>query len=135
MLAATILGSSIAFIDISVVSVALPAIQADLDAALGDMTWVVNAFVLFLASLILIGGSLGDHLGRRRVFVAGVVLFAVASAACALAPERRGADRGARAEGRRRRDAGAQQPRHPLRRLPEGDARPGHRRCGRASPR
>ena len=68
------------------VSVALPAIQSDLDASLGDMTWVVNAFVLFLASLILIGGSLGDHLGRRRIFTAGVVLFGVASLGCALAP-------------------------------------------------
>jgi EmrB/QacA subfamily drug resistance transporter len=86
VVATTILGSSIAFIDTSVVSVALPAIQADLDASLADMTWVVNAFVLFLASLILVGGSLGDHLGRRRVFIGGVVLFAVGSAACALAP-------------------------------------------------
>ena len=86
VLATTILGSSIAFIDASVVSVALPAIQQDLSASLGDMSWVVNGYVLFLASLILIGGSLGDHYGRRRVFIAGLILFALASLGCALAP-------------------------------------------------
>lgn len=86
VLATTILGSSIAFIDSSALGVALPAIQEDLNASLRDMSWVVNAYVLFLASLILIGGSLGDHLGRRRVFIGGVVLFALASLGCALAP-------------------------------------------------
>ena len=86
ILAATVLGSSIAFIDASAVGVALPAIRADLDASLTDMGWVVNAYVLLLASLILLGGALGDRYGRRLIFVVGVGLFAAASLACALAP-------------------------------------------------
>jgi EmrB/QacA subfamily drug resistance transporter len=89
VLAATVLGSSIAFIDASAVSVALPAIRADLDASLADMGWVVNGYVLLLASLILLGGALGDRYGRRRVFVIGVVVFAIASLLCALAPDAR----------------------------------------------
>ena len=89
VLAATVLGSSIAFIDASAVSVALPAIRADLDASLTDMGWVVNGYVLLLASLILLGGALGDRYGRRRVFVAGVIVFAAASLLCALAPDAR----------------------------------------------
>lgn len=82
VLAATILGSSMAFIDETALSVALPAIQAGLDATAVDAQWVVAAYTLFLAALVLIGGSLGDHFGRRRVFSAGVVLFALASAGC-----------------------------------------------------
>jgi EmrB/QacA subfamily drug resistance transporter len=89
VLAATVLGSSIAFIDASALSVALPAIRTDLRASVADMSWVVNAYVLLLASLILLGGALGDRYGRRRVFVAGVALFALASLLCALAPDAR----------------------------------------------
>jgi EmrB/QacA subfamily drug resistance transporter len=87
VLAATILGSSMAFIDGSVVNVALPAIQADLAASVARMQWVINAYALLLASLILIGGSAGDRFGRRRVFVQGVCLFMVASIWCGLAPD------------------------------------------------
>jgi EmrB/QacA subfamily drug resistance transporter len=86
VLAATILGSSMAFIDETAVTVALPTIQKTLGATAVDAQWVVEAYTLFLAALVLVGGSLGDHLGRRRVFAAGVVLFAVASVWCGLAP-------------------------------------------------
>ncbi|MGF6854536.1 DHA2 family efflux MFS transporter permease subunit [Paraburkholderia sp. CI3] len=85
-LAATIGGSSMAFIDGSVVNVALPAIQSELGASVAAMQWVVNAYLLFLGSLVLVGGSMGDKLGRRTVFIAGVALFTLASAACGLAP-------------------------------------------------
>ncbi len=87
VLAATILGSSIAFIDGTVVNVALPALQADLDATVQDVQWVVEAYALFLAALLLVGGSLGDRYGRRLVFCLGVALFALASVWCALAPD------------------------------------------------
>jgi EmrB/QacA subfamily drug resistance transporter len=85
-LAATIVGSSMAFIDGSVVNVALPAIQAELAASVGAMQWIVNAYMLTLGALVLVGGSLGDKLGRRTIFVTGTALFTVASAACGLAP-------------------------------------------------
>jgi EmrB/QacA subfamily drug resistance transporter len=75
-----------AFVDGSVVNVALPVIQRDLHAGVAAMQWVIEAYALFLASLVLVGGALGDRLGRRRVFVAGVVVFSLASAACAAAP-------------------------------------------------
>jgi len=86
ILAATILGSSMAFIDGTVVNVALPALQLDLRATLADVQWVVESYALFLAALLLIGGSMGDFYGRRKVFGAGVVLFTLASAWCGLAP-------------------------------------------------
>jgi EmrB/QacA subfamily drug resistance transporter len=85
-LAAAILGSSMAFIDGSVVNVALPAIQSELRASVAAMQWIVNAYLLFLGSLVLVGGSMGDKLGRRTVFVAGIGVFTLASAACGLAP-------------------------------------------------
>ncbi len=84
VLAATILGSSLAFIDGTVVNVALPALQSALGATLAEVQWVVESYALTLAALLLTGGSLGDLLGRRKVFVAGVVLFAAASAWCGL---------------------------------------------------
>jgi EmrB/QacA subfamily drug resistance transporter len=85
-LGAAALGSGIAFLDGTVVNVALPAIGEDLDAGLAGLQWTVNAYALTLAGLLLIGGSLGDHFGRRRVFAVGVAWFAVASALCAVAP-------------------------------------------------
>src|SRR5207245_8989913 len=84
VLVATILASSMAFIDGTVVNVALPALQANLNATIVDVQWVIEAYSLLLAALLLVGGSLGDHYGRRRVFLAGVALFAVASAWCGL---------------------------------------------------
>src|SRR5918911_2909070 len=86
VLAATILGSSMAFIDETAIPVALPAIQEGLGATAVDGQWVVEAYALLLAALVLVGGSLGDHRGRRRMFSAGVVVFALASAWCGLAP-------------------------------------------------
>jgi len=85
VLAAAILGSSMAFIDGTVVNVALPAIQADLHASAFQAQWVVESYALFLAALLLVGGALGDHFGRRKIFALGVALFALASVACALA--------------------------------------------------
>jgi EmrB/QacA subfamily drug resistance transporter len=82
----TVLGSSMALLDSTVVNVALPRIGRDLDAPLSALQWTVNAYLLTLAALILLGGSLGDRFGRRRVFVLGVTWFAVASLACGLAP-------------------------------------------------
>ncbi len=86
VLAATVLGSSMAFLDSTVVNVALPAIGRDLHASLGGLQWTVTGYTLTLAGLILLGGSLGDRLGRRKVFLIGVVWFALASAACGFAP-------------------------------------------------
>ncbi len=83
---ATVLGSALAFIDATVVNIALPAIGADLEAGTAALTWVVTAYALVLAALVLLGGSLGDRFGRRAVFIAGVGVFAVASALCGLAP-------------------------------------------------
>ena len=85
LLAAT-LGSSVAAIDGTIVNVALPAIQADLGGGLQTQQWIANAYLLTLGSLILIGGSLGDIYGRRRVFALGVGSFGVLSLACAVAP-------------------------------------------------
>src|SRR5437870_2950667 len=85
VLAATTLASSMAFIDGTVVNVALPALQKNLNATVVDVQWVVEAYSLLLASLLLVGGSLGDHYGRRRIFIIGVVLFVVASLWCGLA--------------------------------------------------
>jgi len=85
-LVAAILGSSVAAIDGTIVNVALPAIQADLGGGLQTQQWIANAYLLTLGSLILIGGSLGDIYGRRRVFAVGVGSFGVLSLACAVAP-------------------------------------------------
>ncbi len=86
VLAATVLGSTIAFNDDAFVSVALPAIQREMVETVRGVQWVVNANTLMLAALILIGGSAGDRFGRRRIFVLGMVVFAAASLACAAAP-------------------------------------------------
>ena len=72
--------------DGTVVNVALPVMQRSLGATVAEVQWIVEAYALLLASLVLVGGALGDRLGRRRVFSAGIVLFAIASAGCGLAP-------------------------------------------------
>jgi EmrB/QacA subfamily drug resistance transporter len=84
ILATAILGSSMAFIDGTVVNVALPVLQSELHATLSDVQWVVESYALFLAALLLIGGSLGDIYGRRKIFVVGVVTFTAASMWCGL---------------------------------------------------
>ncbi len=86
ILLTTVLGSSMAMLDSTVVNVALPRIGRDLDADLAGLQWTVNAYMLTLAGLILLGGALGDRFGRRKVFVVGVVWFAAASLLCGLAP-------------------------------------------------
>src|SRR5260370_6501116 len=88
-LVATILGSSLTFIDGTVVNVALPALQAELQATITDVQWVIEAYALFLGALILVGGSIGDQFGRKRVFLSGVVLFTLASILCGIAPSPR----------------------------------------------
>lgn len=86
VLLATVLGSGLAMLDATVVNVALGRIGEDLDAGFSGLQWTINAYTLGLAALILLGGSLGDRFGRRRVFLIGVVWFAVASVLCGLAP-------------------------------------------------
>jgi EmrB/QacA subfamily drug resistance transporter len=83
---ATILGSTVVFLDATVVNVALPAISDDLNAGLADQQWVVEAYALATVSLLLVGGALGDQFGRRRLFELGLIGFAVTSALCAIAP-------------------------------------------------
>src|SRR6266850_6238848 len=85
ILTATILASSMTFIDATVVNVALPALQTDLHATITDVQWVIEAYALFLGALILVGGSMGDQFGRKRVFLWGVVFFTGASVFCGLA--------------------------------------------------
>ncbi|GGV82043.1 MFS transporter [Streptomyces massasporeus] len=86
ILLTTVLGSSMAMLDSTVVNVALPRIGRDLDANLSALQWTVNAYMVTLAGLILLGGALGDRFGRRKVFVVGVVWFALASLLCGIAP-------------------------------------------------
>src|SRR5918999_3354948 len=85
VLLATILGSSVALLDATVVNVALPQLADDLDASMAGLQWTVNAYTLTLAGFILLGGSLGDRYGRRKIFVIGVVWFALASLLCGVA--------------------------------------------------
>ncbi|HEX3240631.1 MAG TPA: MFS transporter, partial [Solirubrobacterales bacterium] len=86
LLAVAVAGSGMAFLDGTVVNVALPDIGRDFDASTSALQWILNGYLLTLASLILLGGSLGDRLGRRRVFQVGVMLFTLASLLCAIAP-------------------------------------------------
>lgn len=86
ILAATILGSSITFIDGTVVSVALPVLQTEFHASVTEAQWIVESYALMLAALLLVGGSLGDHYGRKKIFSIGVFLFAAASVWCGLSP-------------------------------------------------
>ena len=91
-------------LDNLVVTTALPSIRVDLGASIGDLEWTVNAYTLAYAVFLLTGAALGDRFGRRRMFMAGLGLFTAASAAAALAPEHRRADRRPRDPGPRRRD-------------------------------
>jgi MFS family permease len=86
VLAATVLGSGMALLDGTVVGIALPTIGRQFHADVSTLQWVVNGYTLTLAGLLLLGGALGDRLGRRRVFVVGSLWFAIASLACGLAP-------------------------------------------------
>jgi MFS family permease len=86
VLLATVLGSGMAFLDGTVVNIALPQIGEDLGASVAGLQWVVNGYLLVLSAFILLGGSLGDRYGRKRIFQLGVVVFALGSIACAAAP-------------------------------------------------
>ena len=86
IVAAAVLGSGVAFLDSTVVNAALPAIGRDLNADLADLQWVLTAYLLTLGSLLVLGGSLGDRFGRKRMFMYGLIGFAAASAACGAAP-------------------------------------------------
>lgn len=86
VLAATIVASAMAFIDGSVITIALPVIRTELGASLTQMVWILNAYTLMLGALLLVGGAAGDRLGRRRLFITGTAVFAGASIVCALAP-------------------------------------------------
>ncbi|GIF15224.1 DHA2 family efflux MFS transporter permease subunit [Actinoplanes teichomyceticus] len=87
VLLATVLGSSLAFVDATVVNLALPELGRDLDASAAGLQWTVNGYALSLAALVLVGGSLGDRFGRKRIFLAGVAWFALSSLLCGLAPD------------------------------------------------
>jgi len=87
VVAAAVLGSGVAFLDGTVVNAALPAIARDLHANLGDLQWVLTGYLLTLGSLLVLGGSLGDRYGRRRIFEIGLVSFALTSLLCAIAPD------------------------------------------------
>ena len=87
VLFAAVLGSSLAFVDESVVNVALPKIEGELHASLGAMQWVINAYTLCMSALLLSGGAAADHFGRRRIFVIGVSVFAIASIASGIASD------------------------------------------------
>ena len=130
-LAASILASSLAFLDSSVMNVALPALKHDLAGTTTDLQWTINSYALPLSALILFGGAAGDRFGRRRFLIIGIVIFALASIGCALAPSFAHARADARAAGHRRGDADAEQPRLARRRLSRGDARPRDRHLGR----
>jgi MFS family permease len=108
-LAACILASSLSFVEGSVLNVALPAIRGSFGAGVSDVQWVVNAYLLPLSALLLLGGALGDQHGRKRLLILGTGLFAAASLLCAGAESRLAAGR-TRAAGHRRRAAAAQQP-------------------------
>jgi EmrB/QacA subfamily drug resistance transporter len=86
IMVSTILASSMAFIDGTALNVALPSLQRSLNASGADLFWILNAYLLMLASLITLGGSLGDKLGRKKIFITGILIFMVGSAACGLSP-------------------------------------------------
>ena len=85
-LAATILGSGMVFIDTSTLNVVLPAIQKDLGISGKSLFWIINAYSLFLSSLLLVGGSIGDIYGRKKIFIIGIMLFSVSSFFCGISP-------------------------------------------------
>jgi MFS family permease len=86
IMVSAILASAMAFIDGTALNVVLPALQQSLDAKGADLFWILNAYLLMLASLILVGGSLGDKLGRKKIFMAGIFIFIIGSALCGFSP-------------------------------------------------
>src|SRR5436305_5258457 len=84
IMTSTILASAMAFIDGTALNVVLPSLQKSLNASGADLFWILNAYLLMLASLIILGGSLGDKLGRKKIFITGIIIFIIGSAACGL---------------------------------------------------
>src|ERR1700753_1963229 len=84
VMASAIIASAMAFIDGTALNVVLPSLQNSLNASGADLFWILNAYLLMLASLILVGGSLGDKLGRKKIFITGIIIFIIGSAACGL---------------------------------------------------
>ena len=116
-------------LDVTIVNVALPSIQHDLGFSQSNLSWVVNAFLVTFGSLLLLAGRLGDLVGRKRVFLAGVVTFTVASLLCGVAPTSGSVDRRAPAPGHRRGGSSLRDPGDHRHRVPGGRrARPGHER-------
>ena len=131
LIAATVAGSGIAFLDTTVVNVALPHISDDLGGGLAGLQWTLDAYLVTLTSLLLLGGSLGDLYGRRRIFVLGLDRVQRRLAAVRAGAHDRGAHRGPRPAGRGRRAARAEQPGHHLGVVPPRRPRPGRGRRGR----
>ena len=129
-LVAMCIGQGMILLDNTIVNVALPAIQHGLGVTPGNLEWTVNAYVLALASLIILGGTLGDRYGRKRLYLIGLVVFTIFSAACGLASRDAGADRLPRTPGRRRGADGAPHALHPGRRLSPRGAHHRHRDLG-----
>ena len=92
VLVVTILGSGMAFIDSTAMNVVLPVLQIELDATIPQMQWIIEAYALFMSSLMLFGGALGDKFGRKRIFALGVILFTGASVWCGLSAKHGGLD-------------------------------------------
>ena len=132
VIAATVLGSGIAALDATVVGIALPTIGRAFHSGVGTLQWVVSGYSLTLAAFLLLGGSLGDRLGRKRIFSIGVVWFAVASMCCGIAPNAEPAHRGPGPPRRRRCPPGPGQPGHPPGVVPARRPVSGHRRLVRA---
>ena len=134
VIAATVLGSGIAFLDGTIVNVALPAIGRDLNTDVSGLQWTVDAYLVTLTALLLFGGALGDRFGRRRMFVTGLVSFTIASVACGFAPDAIVLAISRARAGRGRRAARSRQPRDHRRRrstTPTGAVRSAR---GRGSP-
>ncbi len=132
VLAAAVLGSGIAFLDGSVVNAALPAIARDFDAGVDALQWTLTAYLLTQGSLLVLGGSLGDLYGRRRVFVYGLIGFAIASLLCAISQSSTQLELAASPAGRGRCRPGSGQPRAAVSVVPRGGPGPRHRRVVRA---
>ena len=128
---ATVLGSGMAALDATVVGIALPAIGRNFHAGVASLQWVVDAYTLTLAGLLLLGGTLGDSYGRRKLFMIGIVWFAARVAAVRAGPDRGGADRGPGPAGGRRGAADPRQPGHPAGVLRPGRPLGRHRRVVR----
>ena len=121
-------------LDNTILNVALPTLQRDLDASASELQWIVDSYMLVFAAVLLTAGALGDRFGRKKALTFGLLVFGLGSGLSALADSSDDADRDARADGRRRRVHHALDALDPHRRVPRARARQGDRHLGRASP-